>query len=95
VCFLSKTRNASITTNAIKNHYNYKDAFVVLSQGQLGGLWLIWNDDIDLTIVDLNHHFIFVLCTNKISMKHYGLICIYGDLMKAPPQTSGRMFYIF
>jgi hypothetical protein len=51
----------------------------VPSQGQSGGLWLIWNDNIDLNIVDHNHHFIFALCTNKISLKHYGLICIYGD----------------
>jgi hypothetical protein len=79
VCFISETRNASITKNALKNHFNYKDAFVVPSQGQSGGLWLIWNDDIDLAIVDHNHHFIFALCTNKINMKHYGLICIYGD----------------
>jgi hypothetical protein len=70
VCFLSKTITTCITKNAIKNHFNYKDAFVVPSQGQSGGLWLIWNDGIDLTIVDHNHHFIFALCTNKISMRH-------------------------
>jgi hypothetical protein len=79
VCFISETRNASITKNAIKNHFNYKDAFVVTSQGQSGGLWLIWNDDIDLTVVDHSHHFIFALCTNKATMKQYGLVCIYGD----------------
>jgi hypothetical protein len=59
---------ASITKNAIKNHFNYKDTFVVPSEGQSGGLWLLWNDDIDLTIVDYNHHFIFALCNNKISI---------------------------
>jgi hypothetical protein len=79
VCFISETRNASITRASIKNRFNYKDAFVVLAQGQSGGLWLIWNDDVDLTVVDHSHHFIFALCINKSSLKQYGLVCLYGD----------------
>lgn len=79
VYFLSETRNASITKTAIKNHFNYKDAFVVPVQGQSGGLWLIWNDEVDLNIVNHSHHFIFVLCINKTSLQQYGLVCIYGD----------------
>lgn len=44
---ISETRN-SIKRTALVNHFNYFDAFVVSAQGQSGGLWLIWNDDVDL-----------------------------------------------
>lgn len=38
VCFISETRNSSITKSSIKNHFNLHDAFVVPSQCQSGGL---------------------------------------------------------
>jgi len=79
VCFLSETRNSSITKTAIKNRFNYYVAFVVPAQGQSGGLWLLWNDDVDLNVVDHSHHFIFALCNNKITSSQYGLVCLYGD----------------
>lgn len=71
--------NASITRTAITNHFNYHDAFVVPPQGHFGGLWLFWNDEVDLNIVNHEHHFIFALCTNKITSQQYDLVCIYGD----------------
>jgi hypothetical protein len=78
-CFLSGTRNSSITKTTIKNWFNYNDAFVVPAQGQSGGLWMIWNDDVDITVVDHSHNFISTLCTNKSTNLQYGLVCIYGD----------------
>jgi endonuclease/exonuclease/phosphatase family metal-dependent hydrolase len=79
VCFISESRNSSITKTAIKNHFNLNDAFVVPAQGQSGGLWLIWNDEVHITVVDHSQNFIFALCINKTSMHQYGLVCIYGD----------------
>jgi hypothetical protein len=79
VCFLSETRSSTITKSSIKNHFNLKDAFVVPSHGQSGGLWLMWSDEIDITVFYHNHHYIFALCTNNTSQQQYGLVCIYGD----------------
>ena len=79
VCFISETRNSSITKTSITNHFNLNDAFVVPAQGQSGGLWLMWNNEVDITVIDHNHNFIFALCINKTSMRQYGLVCIYGD----------------
>ena len=79
VCFISETRNSSISSSSIKNHFNYNDAFVVPSIGQSGGLWLIWSDEVDVSIVGHHHHYIFALCTNKASHLQYGLVCVYGD----------------
>lgn len=38
VCFISETRNSSITKTALKNHFHLNDAYVVPSVGQSGGL---------------------------------------------------------
>lgn len=79
VCFISKTRKSSISKSSIINHLNLNDAFVVPSQDESGGLWLLWTDEVDITIVDHSHHFIFALCVNRTTPHHYGLVCIYGD----------------
>jgi hypothetical protein len=50
VIFLSETRNSTISISSLKNHFNLNDAFIVPSQGQSGGLWFMWNDEIELTI---------------------------------------------
>jgi hypothetical protein len=39
----------------------------------------MWSDEVELTIIDHNHHYIFALCINKVSQHTYGLICIYGN----------------
>jgi endonuclease/exonuclease/phosphatase family metal-dependent hydrolase len=78
VCFISETRNASISRTSLVNHFNV-DAFVVPSQGQSGGLWLMWTNEVEVSIYDHNHHYILALCKNKTSNQQYGLICIYGD----------------
>ena len=52
VCFISETRNSSISKTSILNRFNLNDAFIVPSQGQSGGLWLLWNDEVDITVVE-------------------------------------------
>jgi endonuclease/exonuclease/phosphatase family metal-dependent hydrolase len=79
VCFISKTRNSSITRASLINRFNAYNAFVVPALGQSGGLWLIWNDQVNVNIVDHSHHYIFVLCDSKLTSKQFALVCIYGD----------------
>jgi hypothetical protein len=79
VTFISETRNSSISRVSIKNRFNLSDVFVVPSQGHSGGLWLMWNDEVVVTVIDSSHHYIFAICVNKSSMKQYGLVCVYGD----------------
>jgi hypothetical protein len=61
------------------NRFNSFDAFVVPSLGQSGGLWLIWNNEVNLTVADHSPNYIFALCTNNLSSKQFALVCIYGD----------------
>ena len=79
VCFISETHNSAISKISIKNHFKHNDAFVVPSQGQSGGLWLMWTDEVEVSIFDHSHHYIFALCINKSSQVQYSLVCVYGD----------------
>ena len=79
VCFISETRDSSISKASLINCFHLKDAHIVLSVGQSGGLWLLWKDEVDVNIFDQNHHFIFVICTIRSTNQNYGLVCMYGD----------------
>lgn len=78
VCFISETRNASISRTSLINRFSVVDAFVVPAQGQSGGLWLIWKQDIIITVVDHSPNYIFGLCDNTVDHKQFGLVCLYG-----------------
>jgi hypothetical protein len=79
VCFIFETRNSSISRTSIINRFNCIDAFIVPAIGQSGGLWLIWNQDVSITVVDHSHHYIFALCNNHLDNNPFGLVCLYGD----------------
>jgi endonuclease/exonuclease/phosphatase family metal-dependent hydrolase len=79
VIFISETRNSSISRTALINHFPINDAFVISAQGRSGGLWLLWNNEVDITVLDSSQNFIFCLCINKTSQKKFVLVCMYGD----------------
>jgi len=79
VCFISETRNSTISRISLINKFNAADAFVVPAIGQSGGLWLIWKQDVSVNIVHQSQHFIFVVCYNKLDNHQFGLICMCGD----------------
>ena len=68
VCFISETKNSTISRTSIINRFNAVDAFVVPAQGQSRGLWLFWNQDVSLTIVDHSSNYIFALCNSNLSL---------------------------
>jgi hypothetical protein len=39
----------------------------------------MWSDEVEVSVFDHSHHYIFALCINKSSQQQYGLICVYGD----------------
>jgi hypothetical protein len=79
VCFISETRNSTISGTSLINRFNVVDAIIVPAQGQSGSLWLIWKQDVSLTIVAQSSYYIFALCTNNLDNKQFGLVCLYGD----------------
>jgi hypothetical protein len=79
VTFLSETRNSTISVSSLVNHFNLNDALVIPFQGQLGGFWLMWTNEIELHIFDRSQNYILAICTNNSTNLRYGLVCMYGD----------------
>ncbi|GJM87687.1 hypothetical protein PR202_ga03665 [Eleusine coracana subsp. coracana] len=79
VIFVSETKSAHITKSQLISRYSLHDAHVVPAAGQSGGLWLMWKDDVELTIVQDSHHLILVRGIYKASNLNFNLICMYGD----------------
>lgn len=70
VCFISETRNSTIKCSTIINWFNFSDAFVVPTEGQSGGLWFFWNNEVTIAIVDHSRHYIFATCTSSFSFSN-------------------------
>ncbi|GJN09889.1 hypothetical protein PR202_ga27938 [Eleusine coracana subsp. coracana] len=79
VIFVSETRTSKISKTQLINRFLVKDSHVVPATGQSGGLWLMWNDEVDLNIVSSSHHLILATVMCKPSNKLYNRVCIYGD----------------
>jgi len=78
VCFISETRNSSISHTSFITQFNVVDATVIPAQGQSRGLWLIGKQDVNTNIVDQSPNYIFALCNNNLD-NQFGLVYIYGD----------------
>ena len=55
------------------------DSIVVPSRGSSGGLWLMWNDELQ---VHVNTAYLYVILVNLVNIatsRDFGLVCIYGD----------------
>ncbi|GJN11104.1 hypothetical protein PR202_ga29271 [Eleusine coracana subsp. coracana] len=55
------------------------NSHVVPATGQSGGLWLMWNDKVDLSIISSCHHLILANGIYKPTNQNYKLVCIYCD----------------
>ena len=49
------------------------------SRHRSGGLWLMWSDDIDITVHTTSFHLILAIATIRATNQKFGLVCIYGD----------------
>ncbi|GJM87852.1 hypothetical protein PR202_ga03847 [Eleusine coracana subsp. coracana] len=79
VIFVSETRSVNISKSRLINCFSLHNAHVVPAADQSGGLWLMWKDDIDLTITHDSHHLILAEGVYKTSNQTFNLVCMYGD----------------
>lgn len=52
---------------------------VVPSRCRSGGLWLMWNDSLQVDVHSASFHIILATVINNVTSQKFGLICIYGD----------------
>jgi hypothetical protein len=79
VTFISETKNSRLTAAQISAHFDMHDSLVVPARGRAGGLWMMWSDDMDVTIQHTSFHLVLAVVKDKPKNLEFGIICIYGD----------------
>ncbi|GJN40320.1 hypothetical protein PR202_gb29523 [Eleusine coracana subsp. coracana] len=79
VIFVSETHSTRITKAHLNSRFPVIDSHVVPAVGKLGGLRLMWNDEVNLSIIHSCHHLILANDVLKPNNLSYNLVCIYGD----------------
>jgi len=54
------------------------DSLVVSSRGRSGGLWLMWNHEVQISMHSSNSHLIITTITIRATNQRFGLVFIYG-----------------
>jgi hypothetical protein len=89
VTFVSEIKSFKVKPSDLVTRFSMCNGIVVSSRRRLGGLWLMWNDDLQVSIHSANFHVILATCLNSINNLKFGLVCIYGDPYHRPLITFG------
>lgn len=79
VTFVSEIKTSKIKSDDLNARFNMSNSFVVPSHRRSGGLWLMWSDDIQVTVHTSSFYTILATAVNSTSNLKFGLVCIYGD----------------
>lgn len=79
ITFVSETRTSRYSSSHVNSRFNSLDSFVVPSDGRSGGLWLLWSDDVLLSVKFFSHYMILALVVDRTSNVEFALACVYGD----------------
>jgi hypothetical protein len=79
ITFVSETQTSRYNSSKLNSHFNVADSFVVPSEGRSGGLWMLWSDEVCVSVKISNHHMILAIIIDKITNSDFVLACIYGD----------------
>lgn len=79
VIFVSEIKSSKVKPADLVTRFSMSDSIIVPSLRRSGGLWLMWNDEIHVTIHSADFHVILATCVNTISNIKFALVCIYGD----------------
>lgn len=77
--FISETRCGNKLAEGRLKQMPLCNHVVVPSNGNSGGLWLMWGDDFRVLIREENKHLIVAEVTPKVHGEAWLLICVYGD----------------
>ena len=79
VIFISEVKNSKCSPDNLVTRFNMADSIVVPSRKRSGGLWLMWTDDVSLTVHFTSFHVILAIVYDKAANLEFGLVRIYGD----------------
>ena len=79
VTFVSETRSSRCTSTQLNNRFNISASFVVPSVGLSGGLWLLWSDEVSISVKFSSSNIILALVVHIPTSVEFVLVCVYGD----------------
>lgn len=79
VIFVSEIKSSKVNSTDLAARFNMYDSYVVPSRRRSGGLWLMWTDDLQVSVHNASFYVILAKCVNRSSNQQFGLVCIYGD----------------
>lgn len=79
VIFISETKNNVISNDDLTNAFPIDNSFVIPADHNSGGLWLMWTNEINLTIVISSPNYILAFGVHNPSNVMFNILCIYGD----------------
>jgi hypothetical protein len=79
VISISKTRNSRFSSYQIINRFSMHGCNIVPTDGLSGGLWLLWDVDVDIQVVHSSKFYILASCVYKVADSTFNLVCVYGD----------------
>jgi hypothetical protein len=79
ITFVSEIKSSKVNSSDLVTRFNLAHSIVVPSRRRSGGLWLMWTDDIQVTIHSSSFHVILATVVVTASNQKFGLVCIYGD----------------
>uniref|UniRef100_A0ACD5Z785 Uncharacterized protein n=1 Tax=Avena sativa TaxID=4498 RepID=A0ACD5Z785_AVESA len=89
VTFLSETRSSRYNSSHLNSRFNTAGSFVVPSTGFSGGLWLLWSDEVRVSINFSNQYLILAVVGHIHTNVDFALACVYGD----PHHRHTRMIW--
>jgi hypothetical protein len=89
IIFVFEIRTSRYNSSHLNFRFNTVGSFVVLSNGRSGGLWILWSDEVCVSIKFSNHYMILALVVNRTTNVEFSLGCVYGD----PHHCDTRMIW--
>jgi hypothetical protein len=79
VTFVSETRSSKCTAEQLNARFNSSASFIVPSEGFSGGLWLLWTDEVRLSVKFSSRYLILALVHHIATNVEFVLACVYGE----------------
>jgi hypothetical protein len=89
VTFVSETRTSRYKASQLNTRFNTAGSVVVPSNGLSGGLWMLWSDEVQVSVKFSNHYVILAVIVHLPTSVEFALACVYGD----PHHRDTRMIW--
>jgi hypothetical protein len=79
VTFISETKTSRYKASQLNSRFSAAGSVVVPSNGSSGGLWMLWSDEVQVSVKFSNHYVILAVVVHIPTNIEFALACVYGD----------------